>query len=171
MTEADWVNWWCCTWRWMHPGWQPQLAPFTPVSRSRHTDLLNCLGVTPSQPPVPQVDAMHWLSLTEQQQTQALALVAAICFANPALQAQVSDEQWAWCRGLAKALRPGLWLGAEVFDARCLLGAWLGEGCWSRLRLAWAPDEVLVPVLVPVLNVPARKLDALWHAVLWKVLT
>ena len=151
----------------MHPGWQPQLAPFTPVSRSRHTDLLNCLGITPSQPPAPQVDAMHWLSLTEQQQAEALALVAAICFANPALQAQVSDEQWAWCRGLAKALRPGLWLGAEVLDARCLLGAWLGEGCWSRLRLAWAPDEVLVPAL----NVPARKLDAVWHAVLWKVLT
>lgn len=151
----------------MHPGWQPQVAPFMHLARSRHGDLLTCLGVTPSPPPAPQADAMHWLSLTEQQQAQALALAAAICCANPSSHLPVSDEQWSWCRGLAKALRPGLWLEGEVVDARCMLGAWLGEGCWSRLRLAWAPDDVLVPAR----NLPARKLDALWHAVLWKVLT
>ncbi|KAF1006977.1 MAG: hypothetical protein GAK32_02375 [Pseudomonas fluorescens] len=167
MTEADWVNWWCCTWRWMHPGWQPRLASFTNLLRSRHGDVQVALDITPSPPPTPHAGAIQWLSLTEQQQSQALALVAAICFAKPSAQPQVSDEQWSWCRGLAKALRPGLWLQEEELDARCMLGAWLGEGCWSRLRLTWAPDDELAPAP----DLPARKLDALWHAVLWKVLT
>ncbi|MGY2289753.1 type III secretion protein [Pseudomonas sp. SDO528_S397] len=173
MTDTDWINWWCCTWRWMHPGWQARLLAeqgvpleaFMAVSRSRHGELLHCLGITPSQPPEPVADVMQWLSLSDAQREQALTLVQAICFTVDADTQAQTGEHWSWCRSLAKALRPGLWLAGEVTDARAMLGPWLGESCWSRLRLAWSPEDNVALAL----NLPARKLDALWRAVLWKV--
>ena len=68
---------------------------------------------------------------------------------------------------MAKALRPGVWLSPTVIDTRQLLGVWLGEANWSRLRLAWPPGEVdEIPD-----HVPLNKLNTLWHAVLWQVTT
>lgn len=171
MTDNDWIDWWCCTWRWMHPGWQPwllaeqgvELAAFAAVARSRHGDLLNCLGITPTQPPEPSFDVLNWLSLNAEQRVLALTLVQAVC--SSAEMRTLDDECWRWCRSLAKALRPGLWLAGETVDARAMLGGWLGESCWSRLRLAWAPDDDLTAAP----DLPPRKLDALWQAVLWKV--
>lgn len=170
MSDTDWANWWCCTWRWMHPGWQPwvsgqAVAALSGLSRSRHADLLQCLGVTPSPPPPPVAEVMHWLSLNAAQQVQALWLVQTICCAVSNDPHTGSEEDWAWCRGVAKALRPGLWLDDRVIDARALLGSWLTPDCWARLRLVWAPDETLAPAQ----GLPARKLDALWRAVLWRV--
>ncbi|AVU78765.1 type III secretion protein [Pseudomonas rhizophila] len=133
------------------------------VWRSRHDALLALLGIAPSAPPEPDPNVIEWLSLTDAQRLQALALVRAICFATP--NDQLSDAQWFWCRGIAKALRPGLWLTDEVTDPRAMLAGWLGERCWSRLRLLWAPDETLEPAF----NLPTRKLDALWRSVLWRV--
>lgn len=172
MSDTDWANWWCCTWRWMHPGWQPwvsgqAVAALSGLSRSRHADLLQCLGVTPSPPPPPVAEVMHWLSLNAAQQVQALWLVQTICCAVSNDPHTGSEEDWAWCRGVAKALRPGRWLSDRVIDARALLGSWLTPDCWTRLRLGWSPDETLAPAQ----GVPARKLDALWRAVLWRVST
>ncbi len=174
MTDTDWANWWCCTWRWMHPGWQPWVrarggqafAALGGLPRSRHADLLRSLGVTPSQPPPPIAEVVHWLSLSAAQRVQALWLVQTICCCAQTGDPHTgSEEDWAWCRSVAKALRPGLWLSDRVIDARALLGGWLAPDCWSRLRLDWSPDDALAPAQ----DVPARKLDALWRAVLWRV--
>lgn len=169
MSDADWVIWWCCTWRDMHPAWQVRvgddLAQRAAVTRSQHGELLACLGITPSPPPPPIADALLWLSLSIECRDQALALVQAICFAAHADRRSLTDEQWAWCRSLAKALRPGLWLLADKVDPRAMLGGWLGDNCWLRLRLAWAPDDSLRPTQ----GLPTNKLDSLWRAVLWKV--
>lgn len=171
MTDEQWVGWWCCTWRWMHPNWKSHLGEQRAVDfdkciwiwRSRHDALLTLLGIPPTAPPEPEPNVIEWMSLTEAQRLQALALVRAICFA--ASDDQLSDAQWSWCRGIAKALRPGLWLIDEITDPREILASWVGEACWSRLRLLWAPEETLKPVF----DVPERKLDALWRSVLWRV--
>ncbi|WP_092164929.1 MULTISPECIES: hypothetical protein [unclassified Pseudomonas] len=133
------------------------------ICRSQHGILLSLLGIVPSAPPEPEPNVIEWLSLTEKQRLQALSLVHAICFA--VRNDELSEEQWSWCRGIAKALRPGLWLTADVTDSRAMLGGWLGERYWSRLRVSWAPQVALEPAF----NVPARKLDALWRSVLWRV--
>ncbi|UZE15369.1 type III secretion protein [Pseudomonas sp. B21-054] len=171
MTDEQWVGWWCCTWRWMHPKWKSSVGEQWGIDfdvcmgvwRSRHDALLTLLGIPPSAPPEPEPNVIEWLSLTEAQRLQALALVRAICLAAP--NDQLPDEQWSWCRGVAKALRPGLWLNENVTDPRAILAGWLGERCWSRLRLLWPPEEAPEPAF----NVPARKLDALWRSVLWRV--
>ncbi|WP_434698145.1 type III secretion protein [Pseudomonas sp. D1-1] len=155
----------------MHPKWKSSVWEQRGIDfdvcmgvwRSRHDALLTLLGIPPSAPPEPQPNVIEWLSLTEAQRLQALALVRAICFA--AADDQLSYAQWSWCRGIAKALRPGLWLTEEVTDPREILAGWLGERCWSRLRLLWPPETTLEPAF----NVPSRKLDALWRSVLWRV--
>ncbi|WP_297844564.1 type III secretion protein [Pseudomonas sp.] len=170
---AEWVRWWCCTWHWAHPDWQTQFASgpgedmhrYDAVARSQHNRFLLSVGISPGQPPPPNNDVLQWLALTEQQQQEALALIQMICFSrtpSPSVDA-VSHEQW--CRRVAKALRPGVWLSPTVVDVRELLGAWLGDAYWSRLRLAWPPGVVdETPSHAPV-----NKLNTLWQAVLWRV--
>lgn len=171
MTSEQWVMWWCCTWRWMHPGWNSSVQEqagldfvnCTRVWRSQHVALMAMLGIVPSAPPEPAPNVIEWLSLTEEQRCYSSSLVHAICFASG--NEELSDEDWLWCRGVAKALRPGLWLTTDVTESRSLLAGWLGERFWSRLRLQWSPTEVLEPAF----NLPARKLEALWRSVLWRV--
>lgn len=173
--EAQWVQWWCCTWRWAHPDWQTRYLSgpaedfhrYEAVARSQHSGFLRSVGIAPDQPPPPDRDVLSWLALNAQQKRDALMLVQIICFA-PTMSATadaVDHEQW--CRRVAKALRPGTWLSPTVVDARELLGAWLGDIYWSRLRLAWPPgelDEIAA-------RGPRSKLDTLWQSVLWRVAT
>lgn len=152
----------------MHPGWQTVLLStqgLERVARSQHGALLSRLGITPCQPPEPVPVMVQWLSLSAEQRQQALLLVKAICFAQSIDRQAMPEAQWLWCRGLAKALRPGFWLPSEVTDPRSLLAGGLDEACWARLRLSWAPDDE--PAVG--FNLPVRKLQALWRAVLWKV--
>lgn len=178
MTRLDslekWVQWWCCPWHWAHPQWKGQFAASCGLSirdceslmGSRHVEFLQSAGVAPSQPPPePSENLLLWLALRPAHRELALALAQRICFAPRDLPAPADDSDMLWCQRLAKALRPGLWLDPEVTDARPLLGAWLGEGCWSRLRLAWAPGEVAESFGL----MPANKLQTLWHAVLWRL--
>ncbi|NWA02076.1 type III secretion protein [Pseudomonas gingeri] len=175
MNELDWINWWCCTWRWAHPGWRLQLLAAhgldtghaSALAGSRHAELLEALGVMPSQPPPVDADVALWLSLTAEQREQALLLARSICCAPFPHQPTVAERHGQWCRSLAKALRPGLWLDQPTVDARVLLASWLGAPFWSRLRLAWAPGESLEPLA----DLPRQKLDTLWRAVLWRVAT
>nr|WP_241667658.1 type III secretion protein [Pseudomonas caspiana] len=175
MTSADWVNWWCGTWHWAHPGWHAQMlsaqgleaGACDAVARSRQADLLASLGVVPSQPPVLDANVVLWLSLNTEQRQQALVLAKSICCAAVGAEATVSVRHDLWCRSLAKALRPGLWLDPQATDMRPLLGAWLGPMFWPRLRLGWAPGDVGELAT----DLPPNKLETLWRAVLWRVST
>ncbi|AMB87260.1 hypothetical protein AWM79_18960 [Pseudomonas agarici] len=173
MNELDWINWWCCTWRWAHPDWRSGLLAAhgldgdhdAALASSRHAALMSALGVTPCQPPPLDANVALWLSLTVEQREQALLLARSICAASVANQPTVPERHGHWCRSLAKALRPGLWLDHSNVDPRVLLASWLGAPFWSRLRLAWAPGEQLEPLV----DLPRHKLDTLWRAVLWRV--
>ncbi|HEX8588335.1 type III secretion protein [Pseudomonas sp.] len=175
--EEHWVRWWCAPWEWAHPDWIEVFADHCGVTRedcaellgTRHNVFLHSVGVAPSQPPPPVDSLMQWLQLGDAQQQQALSLAGRICFGQ-GQQASRDDAGYVhepWCRAVAKALRPGVWLDGSVNDARLLLAAWAGESCWSRLRLSWAPDA-LPP---PCAELPENKLQTLWHSVMWRVTT
>lgn len=174
-TNTDWVQWWCCTWHWAHPDWHTQfvsgpveeLNRFAAVARSQHRSFLASVGIIPDQPPAPDSDVLMWLALTKQQQQLALALVQMICFADSESLTIAAFSHEPWCRRVAKALRPGVWLSPTVVDVRQLLGAWLGQIYWSRLRLAWPPGELDATLS----RAPANKLNTLWQSVLWRVTT
>ncbi len=175
--EEHWIRWWCAPWEWAHADWIDVFADHCGMTRedctellgTRHDVFLHSVGVVPSQPPPPVDSLMQWLQLDTTQQQRALSLAGRICFgqggqASPDDAGQVHEP---WCRAVAKALRPGLWLDPSVSDARVLLAAWAGEPCWSRLRLSWAPDA-LPP---PCAELPENKLQTLWQSVLWRVST
>jgi hypothetical protein len=186
--QVRWARWWCEAWDWAHPDWKARFVGASGVSeqtfgslmRSRHGAFLHATGVVPTQPPVLEQpcaqNLMQWLALSDEQQEQALFLARRICYAptdrlaggatlQPLLASVHPHEQW--CRSLAKALRPGAWLDSHSTDARLLLGAWVGEDCWSRLRLSWAPGEVGETLG----QLPGNKLHTLWHAIFWRVNT
>lgn len=170
---AEWVRWWCCTWQWAHPTWRAQFVAgegddihrYDAVLRSQHSRFLQHVGICADQPPPPNTDVLQWLALTTGQQQEALALVRLICFARGSGATTKLEPNEQWCRGVAKALRPGSWLSPEIADGRCLLGAWLGVAHWSRLRLTWPQGEV-AEVLI---SAPGNKLNTLWQAVLWRI--
>lgn len=171
--REEWVRWWCSAWQWAHADWKVQFAAASGLAtrdcealmRSRHGEFLHSVGIVPSQPPEPCEHLMHWLALSPIQRELALSLARRICFAPPDLPPRANDSDTLWCQRLAKALRPGLWLDPLVTDVRPLLGAWLGQACWSRLRLAWAPGEVAESFG----DMPDNKLETLWQAILWRV--
>ncbi|MFP3926660.1 type III secretion protein [Pseudomonas sp. W5-36] len=175
--EEHWIRWWCAPWEWAHADWIGVFAHHCGVTRedgtellgTRHDVFLHSVGVVPSQPPPPVDSMMQWLQLGDAQQQQALSLAGRICFGQggQASADHAGHVHEPWCRAVAKALRPGLWLDASVSDARVLLAAWAGEPCWSRLRLSWAPD--VLPTACAEL--PENKLQTLWYSVLWRVTT
>lgn len=169
--EERWVQWWCAPWMWAHPDWidhfiethaLPPLA-FGDLPHGAHIAFLHSVDIQPSQPPMPNEALMQWLALDPTQQQQALALASSICLAR----STPDDPHEAWCRSVAKALRPGSWLALGIDDPRLLLAAWAGEACWSRMRLNWPPDVVATPIAA----MPPGKLQTLWQSVLWRVLT
>ncbi|UZE25642.1 type III secretion protein [Pseudomonas sp. B21-056] len=169
--EDRWVRWWCNPWDWAHPAWHSRFAGSAGLSISacealmvgRHGVFLHSVGIDPSQPPMVAEPVLRWLELTPVQRDRALALAQGICFAP----AEPDGADGQWCRAVSKGLRPGAWLQPQCNDARLLLGAWLGTACWSRLRLAWPPDDI---VEQPP-QAPENKLETLWRAILWRVMT
>ncbi|KAA8695939.1 Type III secretion protein HrpD [Pseudomonas caricapapayae] len=167
--EALWVRWWCNPWSWAHPVRQHRFAESCGLTvgecdalmACRHSVFLESVGIAPAQPAVADTAVLDWLTLTPVQREQAIGLAQLICFTR--YESDGPDGPWCWA--LAKALRPAVWLPADVYDARLLLGAWLGSQHWSRLRLAWPPGEVAdVPC-----EAPENKLQTLWRAILWRV--
>lgn len=163
-----WVRWWFAAGAQAHPGWcadsgdsHEALALSVPVSR--HEFIAASRAVQLPQPPEPHEGLLQWVRLSEAEQMLALCLVEAICAPQPALaESFVAHESW--CRSVAKALRPGLWLPSASLDARLLLGAWVGSQCWMRAKLQW-PSSALGPLPQ---GLPSHRLDALWSAALWR---
>ncbi|GLX14964.1 type III secretion protein [Pseudomonas straminea] len=166
---AGWIRWWYAAGDPASPGWpvganaeHMALALRSPISR--HACIAESRAVRLAQPPEPHQGLLRWIGLSEAEQVFTLHLVEGVCALSRSCDALPSvDERW--CRSLAKALRPGLWLPAGPVDARLLLGAWVGPQRWARVRLQW-PSAAL-DGLPP--GLPGHRLDTLWSAVLWRV--
>jgi hypothetical protein len=130
------------------------------------------VGMMMPQPPAPDANTLQWLALESGRRQLAMSIVEQIC-APDRSSPSIVDEHAMWCRSLAMALRPGLWLQNLEPDRQvgvCLLAHWIGPDCWSRLRLAWPMPLAEVPEQDITVNAGApRKLQALWPAVLWRV--
>jgi hypothetical protein len=175
--ETRWIEWWCAPWAWAHPAWKARFLDLGGLAeddlidapQGRQNAFLHSAHIEPCQPPAP-VDAMlQWLLLTADQQQQALHLAARICLTSVGdsdVPSAVSVHE-SWCRAVARALRPGVWLAPGIDDPRVLLAAWVGEHCWSRLRLSWPPDAVQPAAI----DMPSHKVQTLWQSVLWRVST
>lgn len=180
VSEAQWVRWWCTPWNDAHTSWKQSFAEQAGVplpaceawAGHRPQAFLAFAGVYPPQPPPPVPQVLQWLSMTATQQQLALSLVTYICNGPPPTEAEDLPAQphLAWCRSLAKALRPGLWLESEKTEAPTLLGGWLGPQCWARLRLAWPRSGTLAASDQTAFTALATaRLNTLWPAVLWRV--
>jgi len=164
-----WIRWWYAAGGPLQPAWRvasdagrEALAISAPISRHECIALGRAVRLT--QPPEPHLGLLQWIALPEPLQALSLQLVERICAPGPH-RAQCQPDHEGWCRSLAKALRPGLWLPPESVDPRLLLGAWIGPQRWMRMRLAW-PSATLG---IPPQGLPQTRLDALWLAVLWHV--
>lgn len=173
-----WVHWWCDAWGHAHDSWRSRFAEHTGLAlvecerlaRQRPEVFMRFAGMDTPQPPEPHPDLLHWLGLPPEQRHLALALVEQIC--SPSRPSRgYTDEHKPWCRSLAKALRPGLWLDGQEPEAEVLLGGWLGVRYWHRLRLELpVPAQAWVPGPHSALTAAAPgKLKTLWPAVLWRV--
>ncbi|WLG46818.1 type III secretion protein [Pseudomonas sp. FP1740] len=176
-SDERWIQWWCAPWHWAHPDWKIRFVErcgfsagdCDAVLSSYHSVFLQYAGIAPSQPPAPVAPLLQWLELDAGRQRQALSLVGRLCL-PPHREVVVEDVEAAheaWCRAVTKALRPGLWLDPDIYDPRLLLAAWVGEVCWSRLRLQWSPDESTLTFI----DMPANKLQTIWQSVLWRIAT
>lgn len=179
-SDQAWVRWWCEAWRGAHASWQAGFAKHVGLTLSACEALaqyqpepfMRYTGMTSPQPPAPDANTLQWLALQPAQQQLALALVAQIC--NPGrLIDEAVDAHVLWCRGLAKALRPGLWIKAYEPEAEwgvSLLQPWIGRDCWTRLRLNWpmASSRTVERDETPIAAAHTR-LQTLWPAVLWRV--
>jgi hypothetical protein len=180
VSGAQWVQWWCTPWEDAHASWQHGFAEQAGLTlhASEHwarrcpDAFMAFAGVYPPQPPAPEPQALQWLALAPAQRELALALVTQICAGQPSGHADdsLAPAHVPWCRSLAKALRPGLWLGDDPAQAPALLGAWLGPHYWARLRLAWPmPSARLAMATLTSSPLALARLNTLWPAVLWRV--
>lgn len=177
-SRLDWVKWWAglCVLQ-ADPDWD---APrfFTPATPR----LLGLIHLNPPAlgryfalpmhpPPEPNPLLMRLAALNGGQRAQVLRLMAAVCL-PPDHRREQATEPEIWCRGVAKALRPGLWLPdawrfSDDAEALALLRVYFGEPCWPRLRLLY-PRGLAQRCPLPEHALPRGRLDALCDAVIWK---
>lgn len=167
-----WLTWWHSGyWQTAHASWRqdswfalPEARQLA-LARMRGAAVGSQWGVETAPLAPPQPLLLDLLALSEPQKTQLLTLTEAICGAETGLP----GEEKIWCRRLAKGLRPESWL-PETFQqqpaALPLLQA-LWPACWSRLRLAFPRDAALACPTTP-LTIPARRLQPIWEAALWR---
>jgi hypothetical protein len=177
-TAERWTQWWCDAWEKAHPTWKMRFSEQAglPLSICEQLTRLRCevfmsfAEIMPQQPPEPDDRVLQWLSLSTAQNELALMLVEHICSPGSSDRSKL-DTHAAWCRSLAKALRPGLWLHGHTADPRLLLGAWLGARYWPRLRLYWSLESLgEFAWHSPLFDaIAVSKLQTLWPAVLWRV--
>ncbi|ANE77535.1 hypothetical protein [Dickeya solani] len=171
-----WSRWWCygCL-RQADPSWREATVfsedemALAPV---HHAAMRRRLGVAEALPPAPESTLLQLGQLDVEQRRQVLLLMAAVCRETPG---DLPETLAVWCRRLAKALRPGLWLPPSLAfdqqreqDALAILRCRFPQACWSRLQLLYPRDwrdgggQPLGEVL------PASRIAGLCDAIVWK---
>ncbi|MFC3395513.1 type III secretion protein [Brenneria rubrifaciens] len=179
ITRFDWLTWWVsgCILQ-SDPSWlEGTLFPDDPQKKRifvhANVPLLSRYFNLPMQlpPALPAHSLMQIGALSVFQREQILNLMAAVC--QPLASSLVTEEQATWCRRLAKAMRPGLWLSEQAAfvdqhaEALCVLRARYGETCWPRLRLLF-PQHWVTRCGEPQYTLPAGRLTTLCDALVWK---
>ncbi|WP_264085447.1 serine kinase [Dickeya chrysanthemi] len=172
-----WIQWWCygCL-RQADASWLTTVAfseddlALAPV---HHTAMRHRLGIVETAPPPPESALLQLGQLNAEQRRQVLALIAAVCRET---EGEQPDALAIWCRRLAKALRPGLWLPSSLAfgqrreqDALVILRSRFPASCWSRLQLLYPRDGCDGAAETPAEALPASRIASLCDAIIWKV--
>ncbi|TKY83822.1 type III secretion protein [Pectobacterium polonicum] len=191
ITPLAWLTWWVedCLLQ-ADPSWWSDKVTLPDVPPRRNwlhvnTVLLHRYFSLPLVlPPKPLTSLMQIGALDTAQRETVLRLMTRVC--QPIRNPDCSDVEGIWCERLAKALRPGLWLPAQVTfpassssvslaaayqDALLLLRIRYGDACWPRLRLLFPRDWVRDGEGhrgAPPMSLPAARLNVLCDALIWK---
>ncbi|PEI06348.1 type III secretion system protein [Pantoea agglomerans] len=175
-----WLRWWCIdSWlsadaSWRQAGfYQLDDTRLAALARTHHPLIVQELQLSQPVSP-PDLELLAWLDLSDAQRLLALRLAAEVCWRD-STQTMLLPEQQRWCRRIAQAMRPGLWLtGAEGLavndgdiNALWLLRLRAGPVCWSRLRLAFPTGQVHIVESFQQPDAFPPRLLPLWQAVLW----
>ncbi|EXU75772.1 hypothetical protein [Erwinia mallotivora] len=175
-----WLRWWCidcwlsadASWR-QAEFYQLDDSRLAALARTHHPVICQQLQLSPVVS-APDNELLAWRDLPESQRQLALRLAAEVCWRD-CTEALLLPEQQRWCRRIAQAMRPGLWLteaeGLPVNDGD-INGLWLlrlraGPGCWPRMRLAFPAEQVRRMESLPQPDAFPPRLLPLWQAVLW----
>ncbi|SLM63266.1 MULTISPECIES: serine kinase [Dickeya] len=170
-----WYRWWCygCLQQ-AHSSWHSGRYHHREMALAavHHAALCHRLGITPTLPPAPQPALRQLAQLNEPQRDRVLMLMATVCREGGY---PLPDALSLWCRRLAKALRPGLWLPAALRfdqqlrqDALAILHCRFPASCGSRLQLLYPREEGRAVIGSWRDNVPQSRVSALCDAIIWK---
>ncbi|WPC73473.1 hypothetical protein [Vibrio porteresiae] len=116
---------------------------------------------------------LRWLKLSlDRQNLVALLLVEIVRKGASHGQLAAPDEEW--CRHLAKALRPGLWLNEAILNTDpevllCLvIRQFVAQELWQRLRVTLPHRAVQTAELLANEPLPRNRINQLWQSVLWR---
>lgn len=177
--QLTWARWWAygCVLEADH-SWQVDVAlaggraALERLAPLQHRLLRARWGLTEGLPEFPSEALWQLVALTPPQRIWALELIAAVC-RSP--DQALPSEPSLWCRRLAKALRPGLWLPDNLnftvrrqSDALCLLRHCLSAAAWPRVRLLFPRSWIAGVEVAPAVALPASRVNVLCDAAIWK---
>ncbi|OSM99595.1 MULTISPECIES: serine kinase [Lonsdalea] len=177
--QLKWVRWWAygCILEADHSwqvdaglaGGRTSLENLAPL---QHRLLRARWGLPEGLPELPSEALWQLIALTPPQRIWVLELIASVCRAP---EKPLPSEPSLWCRRLAKALRPGLWLPENLnftarrqHDALCLLRHCLSAAAWPRVRLLFPRSCSVGVEESPAVALPASRVNVLCDAAIWK---
>ncbi|MEM0675075.1 serine kinase [Dickeya oryzae] len=174
-----WNQWWCygCLQQ-ADPSWfdasrfdESDMA----LASVHHTAIRHRLDLEEAYPPEPQNALLQLGQLAPPARHQVLVLIAAVCRET---SGELPQALAVWCRRLAKALRPGLWLPSSLAfsqhreqDALVILRHRFPAPCWSRLPLLYPRSWRERAQELLSKDLPASRIASLCDAIIWKVVT
>ncbi|RWR00994.1 hypothetical protein ED28_16220 [[Pantoea] beijingensis] len=188
MNDAQaWVVWWTeGYWQQVEESWHSLAFFHQPQSLISRLLAMNPqliagqLGIDTRLPTAPHGLTRALLALSAEQRTVALRLTAGIGSFYPADAAAppLDEEMLQWCKRIARALRPGVWLPEDLtlpwqITSLMLLRHALPQGCWQRVRFlfpsAWvvASEEIRDDEWAKNIML-INKLSPLWQAAFWR---
>ena len=175
-----WLRIWQSPWVSMHPSWEVCVPEEWKKQGSWRREqfpsecMRSVFSIEDSIPSEPGEALQYWLMMNDKARSYALKLAAEIVIPEIG-RADLEHDDIKWGRHIAKALTPGKWSVASwklllVEQVGLLLmRQWVSPITWQRLRLFY--DKGLVDSLSvePFLELPEKRLNQLWHAVMWRV--
>ncbi|WP_023639563.1 hypothetical protein [Dickeya zeae] len=174
-----WNQWWCygCLQQ-ADPNWFDASCfdeSDMTLASVHHTAIRHRLGLVEAYPPEPQNALLQLGQLEAMARHQVLVLIAAVCRET---LGELPQALAVWCRRLAKALRPGLWLPPSLTfsqhreqDALVILHHRFPASCRSRLQLLYPRDWSERAQEPLSKDLPASRIASLCDAIIWKVVT